>query len=377
METNQSLLAAIREAIRGPGWTPGRRAVEGAMPPLDGATGWLNSPPLTTDFLRGRVVAVDFWTYTCINWLRTAPYVRAWNDAYRDAGLVVLGVHTPEFPFEREDGNVRRAIADRRITYPVAVDNDYAVWTAFANMYWPALYVVGALSTQATTTSARAPTRSPSGSSGNCSTRPGAGRRLPPPVTVEASGIEATCSLGWASARQRPTSAPSAPTTSSPRNAPGSGTSHHYTSPPRLVADSWALGGAWTLQPDAVRLDEAGGRIGYRFTARDLNLVMAPPASDIPVRFTVRIDGQPPGPAAGVDVDDYGTGTLSCAVAVPTRPSARLDHRPHLRDRLLWLLACGPTPSRSADPPVPTRNRPGPEGSMDLQPFDGGQDSTT
>ena len=144
METRPPLLDAVREAVRGPGWRPGRRAHGGAMPPVDGATGWLNSPPLTTEALRGRVVAVDFWTYTCINWLRTAPYLRAWDEAYRDSGLVVLGVHTPEFPFEHDVGNVRRAIRDRQLTFPVAVDNDYGIWTAFRNMYWPALYVVDA-----------------------------------------------------------------------------------------------------------------------------------------------------------------------------------------------------------------------------------------
>ncbi|HEY4629991.1 MAG TPA: redoxin domain-containing protein, partial [Blastococcus sp.] len=144
MESKPSLLGTIREAIRGPGWAPGRRAAEGRMPSLDGATGWLNSPPLTTEELRGRVVVVDFWTYTCINWLRTVPYVRAWAETYRDAGAVVLGVHTPEFWFERDVDNVRRAVQDRQISYPVALDNDYAIWTAFANMYWPALYVVDA-----------------------------------------------------------------------------------------------------------------------------------------------------------------------------------------------------------------------------------------
>ena len=144
METKPSLLDAIREADRGPGWAPGRRAAGGRMPSLESATGWLNSPPLTTEGLRGRVVAVDFWTYTCINWLRTAPYLRAWDEAYRDAGLVVLGVHTPAFPFEHDIDNVRRAIQDRQITYPVAVDNRYGVWSAFTNMYWPALYLVDA-----------------------------------------------------------------------------------------------------------------------------------------------------------------------------------------------------------------------------------------
>ena len=310
METNQSLLAAIREAIRGPGWTPGRRAVEGAMPPLDGATGWLNSPPLTIDVLRGRVVAVDFWTYTCINWLRTAPYLRAWDEAYRDSGLVVLGVHTPEFSFERDDGNVRRAIADRRITYPVAVDNDYAVWTAFANMYWPALYVVDARGDIRYHHFGEGAYEESERVIRQLLDEAGAGNRLPPPVTVEATGIEAAADWADLGSAETYLGAERTDDFASPERAP-SGTSHRYTSPPRLLAGSWALAGAWTVQTDAVRLDEAGGRISYRFTARDLNLVMAPPASDSPVQFTVRIDGQPPGPAAGDDVDDDGTGTLS------------------------------------------------------------------
>ncbi len=124
--------------------SPAKLPVEGEMAALNGATGWLNSPPLTTDGLRGKVVLVDFWTYTCINWLRTEPYVRAWAEKYKDQGLVVIGVHTPEFAFEHDAGNVRRAVKDMRIDYPVAIDSDYAIWNAFKNEYWPALYFVDA-----------------------------------------------------------------------------------------------------------------------------------------------------------------------------------------------------------------------------------------
>jgi thiol-disulfide isomerase/thioredoxin len=309
METQQSLLAAIREAVRGPGWVPGRRPAGGRMPSLGGATGWLNSPPLTTEGLRGRVVAVDFWTYTCINWLRTAPYVRAWADAYRDAGLVVLGVHTPEFAFEHDVDNVRRAIGDRQITHPVAVDNDYGVWTAFTNMYWPALYVVDAQGYirfhhfgEGAYEESEQVIRQLLGEAG-------AGDRLPEPVTVDASGIEAGADWADLGSAENYLGAERTDNFSSPERAT-TGTPRRYTTPSRLAPDSWALGGAWTVQPDAVRLDEPGGRIAYRFTARDLHLVLAPPSSGTPVRFGVRLDGAPPGPHSGDDVDDDGVGTV-------------------------------------------------------------------
>jgi thiol-disulfide isomerase/thioredoxin len=305
MESDQSLLAAIREAIRGPGWTPGRGAAEGGMPALDGATGWLNSPPLTTDGLRGQVVAVDFWTYTCINWLRTAPYLRAWADAYRDAGLVVLGVHTPEFPFERDVDNVRRAMTERQITYPVAVDSDYAIWTAFANMYWPALYVVDA----------QGDIRFHHFGEGAYVIRQllgeaGAGDSLPPLVSVDATGIEAAADRPHLGSAENYLGAERTENFASPERAE-IGIPRPYTAPPRLAADHWALSGTWTVQPGAVQLDEPGGRITYRFPARDVNLVMTPPASTAPVRFVVRIDGQPPGAAAGDDIDDDGAGILT------------------------------------------------------------------
>jgi thiol-disulfide isomerase/thioredoxin len=310
MDTKPSLLDAIREAVRGPGWAPGRRAGGGRMPSLEGATGWLNSPPLTTEELRGRVVAVDFWTYTCINWLRTVPYVRAWDEAYRDAGLVVLGVHTPEFPFERDVDDVRRAISDRRITYPVAVDSDYGIWTAFANMYWPALYLVDADGHiryhhfgEGAYDESEQVIRQLLGEAGHADP-------LPAPVTVDAVGIEA--GADWAHLRSAENYLGGERTEyfASPERAT-IGAPRAYTVPSRLAPDAWALSGQWTVQPDAVLLHEPGGRIADRFSARDVHLVMAPPAGGSPVRFTVRLDGQPPGADSGDDVDDDGTGTLT------------------------------------------------------------------
>ncbi len=306
MERKQSLLAAVR----GPGWAPGRRLAEGRMPPLDGATGWLNSPPLTADGLRGRVVVIDFWTYTCINWLRTVPYVRAWAETYRNAGAVVLGVHTPEFPFERDVDNVRRAVRDRQITYPVAVDNDYAIWIAFANMYWPALYVVDAQGNiryhhfgEGAYEESEEVIRQLLGEAGD-------GNTIPGPVTVDARGIETAAD--WADLRSAENylGAERTANFASPEGAT-TGTPRRYTTPVRLAPDHWALSGKWTLRPDAVLLDEPGGRIAYRFSARDLHLVMAPAARGSTVRFGVRIDGQPPGPDNGDDVDGTGTGTVT------------------------------------------------------------------
>jgi thiol-disulfide isomerase/thioredoxin len=310
METEQSLLAAIRQAVRGPGWAPGRRIAGGRMPSLDGATGWLNSPPLTTDGLRGRVVAVDFWTYTCINWLRTVPYVRAWDEAYRDAGLVVLGVHTPEFRFERDVENVRRAIEDRRITYPVAVDSDYGIWTAFANMYWPALYLIDAEGHIRYHHFGEGAYEESEQVIRQLLAEAGTGDPLPEPVRVEAHGIEAAAD--WADLRSGENylgaerteyfASPERATTGAPRR---------YTAPSRLASDQWALAGEWTVLPDAVLLHVPGGRITCRFSARDVHLVMTPAAGGNPVRFGVRLDGQPPGADHGDDVDDDGTGTVT------------------------------------------------------------------
>jgi thiol-disulfide isomerase/thioredoxin len=285
--------------------------IEGRMPSLDGATGWLNSPPLIAAGLRGKVVLVDFWTYTCINWLRTLPYLRAWAERYQDHGLVVIGVHTPEFDFEHDLDNVRREAKRLRVGYPIAVDSDYAIWDAFDNHYWPALYVVDAQGQirhhrfgegdydQSEMVLQRLLTEA--GSAGDI------GQGL---VAVDPGGVEAAAD--WDSLRS-PENYLGAARTENFASANGAvlGTGQVYAVPARLRLNHWALSGDWTVNPQAIVGNQAEGRLVYRFHARDLHLVMAPAARGTPVRFRVRIDGEPPGAAHGADVDDQGDGTLT------------------------------------------------------------------
>ena len=278
------------------------------MPPLDGATGWLNSPPLTTDGLRGQVVIVDFWTYTCINWLRTVPYVRAWAAAYREAGAVVLGVHTPEFPFERDIENVRRAVEDRDVTYPVVLDGDYAIWTAFSNMYWPALYLVDAQGTiryhhfgEGAYEESEAVIRQLLGE---------AGAPVPGPVTAEARGIEAAAD--WDTLRTAETylGYERADAFASP-GAAHLDTVQTYVVPDRLRLGEWALAGNWSVRAESVAATATAGRLAVHFHARDVNLVMGlGPGADV-VPFRVLIDGRSPDGDGGNDVDGEGLGTVT------------------------------------------------------------------
>jgi thiol-disulfide isomerase/thioredoxin len=284
--------------------------VEGRMPSLDGATEWVNSPPLTAADLRGQVVLINFWTYTCINWLRSLAYLRAWAEKYKDHGLLVIGVHTPEFDFEWDLDNVRRAATDLRVDYPIAIDNDYAIWNAFGNRYWPAFYFVDAQGQirhhrfgegeyeQSEMILQQLLTEAGSG---------GTGQDL---VSVDARGVEAAAD--WASLRS-PENYLGSERTQNFALFPGAvlDTRHVYAAPTRLALNHWALAGDWTVQRQATVLNQAGGRIAYRFQARDLHLVMAPAAPGTPVRFQVRIDGQPPGAAHGTDVDDQGNGTVT------------------------------------------------------------------
>jgi thiol-disulfide isomerase/thioredoxin len=256
-------------------------------PSFDGAVGWLNSPPLD---LRDRVVLVDFWTLTCINWLRTAPYVRAWAAAYRADGLVVVGVHTPEFAFEHEIELVRRATAERGIEHPVAVDNDYAIWTSFGNHWWPALYLVdgtGAIRDQHAgegryAQSERAIQR-----------LLGVDREL---VSVTGAGVEAEAD--WAHLR-------------TPETYVGRDRGERFAPPGTdpLPVDHWTLAGGWTVEAERARLDRAGGSLAVRFHARDAHLVLAGGAEE-PIPFRVRLDGAAPGRSHGVDVDADGHGVL-------------------------------------------------------------------
>lgn len=260
--------------------------VEGHLPSLEGGTGWLNTEPLTAASLRGRPVLVEFWTFTCINWIRTLPYVRGWYEKYRDDGLVVLGVHTPEFEVERSVENVRRAADELGVDFPIAVDSDYAIWSAFANRYWPALYFADA----------DGRIRHHRFGEGEYEYSEiviqlllaGAGaddvdREL---VSVDAPGIEAPAD--WENLRSPET----------------------YLGYER-GDNSPSLAGEWTVEREAAVLGAPGGQIAYRFHARDVHLVMAPAPDGDPVRFRVSLDGLPPGAAHGADIDEHGEGTVS------------------------------------------------------------------
>jgi len=280
------------------------------MPALDGAAGWLNSPPLRPAELRGHPAVVNFWTLTCINWLRQEPYVRAWSRAYRDDGLVVIGVHTPEFFFEHEVGLVRQATREREIDYPVAIDNHYAIWNAFDNHYWPALYFIdsdGVIVGQQF-------------GEGEYEQSERVIQRLlgidrePVAVAVEGTGVEAAAD--WDHLR-------------SPETYLGDGRSEGFASPGGVVAESrlyriperlplnqWAVAGHWTIEQEKATLDHAGGAIAYRFQARDVNLVMAPgqvmsAGAGEPIPFQVLVDGQAPGASHGADTDADGHGVLA------------------------------------------------------------------
>jgi len=299
-----SLLAALLTAAIAP------LPVEGELPSLGGASGWLNSQPLTKDGLRGKVVLVDFWTYTCINWLRSLPYVRGWAGKYKEQGLVVIGVHTPEFRFEKDVDNVRRAVEDMKIDFPIAIDNDYAIWRAFDNHYWPALYVIDAQGRirhhqfgEGGYERSERIIQQLLGETGIT----GIGDQL---AAVEARGVEAEAD--WADLK-------------SPENYLGHERTENFVSPGGAVVDKrrvyaaparvklndWALSGDWTVKKDAVVLNKANGRIAYRFHARDLHLVMGAAVRGASVRFRVLIDGQPPGAAHGTDVDEQGNGTVA------------------------------------------------------------------
>jgi thiol-disulfide isomerase/thioredoxin len=284
-----------------------RLPVEGTLPSLGGATAWLGSPPLSADGLRGRVVLVDFWTYTCINWLRTAPYVRAWSEAYRDAGLVVIGVHAPEFAFERDIDQVRRVARELGIGYPIAIDNEHAIWRAFRNQYWPALYFIDAQGQIRHHHFGEGDYEASEAVLRQLLVEAGAGDLDRAPVTVAARGIEA--GADWRNLRSPETYVGAARTASfaSPGGV-SAAPRHRYAVPAQLQRNQWALAGVWSMDRDAARVGEAGGRIAYRFHARDVHLVMAPAGG--PVRFRIRIDGRPPGAAHGLDVDGNGDGVV-------------------------------------------------------------------
>jgi thiol-disulfide isomerase/thioredoxin len=292
------------------GFFSGKSTSRSELASLERADEWLNSPPLTPSALGGRVVLVDFWTYTCINWLRTLPYVRAWAEKYKDKGLVVIGVHAPEFSFEKNLNNVRRAVKDMKIDYPVAVDNEHLIWRAFNNQYWPALYFIDAQGRVRHHHFGEGSYEQSEMIIQQLLIEAGAMDLSREPTSVDGGGIEAAAD--WRSLRSGENyvgyermqnfASPGGAALDQPRM---------YALPMRLRLNDWALSGEWTVRREATALNKPNGRIAYRFHARDLHLVMGPAAPGAPVRFRVLIDGQPPGAAHGGDVDDQGNGTVA------------------------------------------------------------------
>jgi thiol-disulfide isomerase/thioredoxin len=283
---------------------------EGSLPGFDGATGWLNSPPLTPADLRGKLVLVDFWTYTCINWLRTLSYVRAWAEKYGERGLVVIGVHTPEFPSERDVENVREAAQELRVGYPIALDSDYAVWRAFRNRYWPAVYIADAEGQIRYRHFGE-------GAYDECERvvqqllREGGGDDIGDDlVSVDDDGFEAQADwtnlgspetyLGYEQAENFAS-----------HGGVARGEPRIYAAPDRLRLNGWALTGNWTVERRACVLNDGGGSISFRFHARDVNLVLGPSQRGTTVPFRVLVDGEPPGAGHGLDVDEQGHGDVA------------------------------------------------------------------
>lgn len=283
--------------------------VEGELPSLSGAVAWLNSSPLTSQGLRGKVVMVDFWTYSCINCLRTLPYLRAWQERYKDQGFTIVGVHTPEFAFEKQVSNVSRAVRELGIRYPVAIDSDYAIWRAFNNEYWPAHYFVDASGHirghhfgEGGYEESEQLIRELLAEAGHST--------LPAPTDVlNGRGIEAAPDassiaspetyVGYDRAENFASSAPLA------QDQPAD-----YATPAALRLNQWALGGNWTVSAESATSNSAGGKISFRFHARDLHLVLGPRDDGKPVRFRVTIDGREPADDRGVDVDAKGNGIV-------------------------------------------------------------------
>jgi thiol-disulfide isomerase/thioredoxin len=310
MTSGPILLTAMLAGVQQGTPKQARLPIEGEFPSLGGATGWLNSPPLTAEGLRGKVVLVQVWTYTCINWLRTLPYVRAWAEKYKDQGLVVIGVHTPEFGFEKNIDNVRRAAQDMRVAYPIALDNDYAIWRAFNNQYWPALYFVDAKGHIRHHRFGEGDYEQSERIIQQLLSEAGARDIGPELVSVDAQGAEAAADWGSLKSPENYVGYERSENLQSPGGAVPD-QRRVYAAPARLKLNQWALSGAWTVGKQATRLDQANGRIAYRFHARDLHLVMGPAARGASVRFRVLIDGQPPGAAHGIDVDEQGYGTVT------------------------------------------------------------------
>lgn len=302
--------AASNAMVRTVAAEPVTLPVEGTLPSLDGAVQWLNSAPLSAQALRGKVVLIDFWTYSCINCLRTLPYVRAWAEKYRDQGLVVIGVHAPEFAFERDIGNVKKAVKDLGVTYPVAIDNNYAIWRGFNNQYWPAHYFIDA----------QGRVRYHHFGEGNYAEserviqqllrEAGAKQVADGVADVNAGGVQQAADMRDVRSPETYVGYARAENFASPGGAVRDQASA-YRAPAMPQLNRWGLAGDWRVGPEQATATQAGARIVYRFHARDLHLVLGPDAQDKPVRFRVTVDGEAPGDAHGTDVAADGTGVVT------------------------------------------------------------------
>jgi cytochrome c biogenesis protein CcdA/thiol-disulfide isomerase/thioredoxin len=283
--------------------------VEGRLPSLSGAVAWLNSPPLTPQELRGKVVVVDFWTYSCINCLRAIPYVRAWAEKYKDEGLVVIGVHTPEFAFEKNIDNVKKAVTDLRIRFPVAIDNNYAIWQAFSNNYWPADYFIDAQGRRRDHAFGEGDYVASEHVIQQLLAEAGQSKVTGGVVAVHATGAQAASDEGDVQSSETYIGYGRAENFVSPGGAVKDASHLYAAGRPQL--NEWGLSGDWTVGEERAVLDKKDGGITYRFHARDLHLVLGAGGNGSPIRYRVTIDGMPPGGSHGTDVDADGQGVAS------------------------------------------------------------------
>lgn len=283
---------------------------EGTLVSFRGATGWLNSPPLTPDGLKGKVVLVNFWTFTCINWIRTAPYIKAWAKKYKDYGLVVVGVHTPEFSFEHDVDNVTRAGKAMQVDYPIALDPNYAVWTDFDNHYWPAVYIADA----------KGRIRHHQFGEGDYDraermiqallTDAGYDGFEHDLVRVDPAGLEVAADWDDLQTGETYVGYGHGDSPASPDGLVADKV-HDYVAPKRLRLNEWGLAGTWTISQEAIQSGASSGRIIFRFHARDVHLVMGSPVTGTTVPFRVLVDGHPPGDSHGTDIDAKGDGIIA------------------------------------------------------------------
>jgi len=305
-----ALAALLAGTAMGTVAAPPNAPIRGYMPEFAAGTPWLNSAPLTRERLRGKVIVVDFWTYSCINCLRAQPYINAWYSRYRDSGLVIIGVHSPEFGFEKDSANVRMLIAKFGIKYPIALDNDFALWKAYNNRFWPAHYFIDATGKVRGHHFGEGKYDESERTIRMLLTEAGA-KSLPAPLD-RAAGEGVSVAADTANVKSPETYLGFARAANF--QSPGSfarDAVKNYQLPPALTLNQWALAGSWRVSRENAQLETAPGRIAFRFKARDLHLVLGPGPDKAPVRFRVLLDGKPPGADHGMDTDAHGAGKVS------------------------------------------------------------------